>query len=104
MGESSSRFEEPVDRVDDDIRDSKASLAELLGRVSGNRGAYYLVDRNSGHTMAVTFWETEEALRASEEEAARIRAESSDRAGAKILTVEHYEVAIRPSDVLVKPH
>ena len=95
-----SKFMEPRNRIDDDIRDSKESVKELLDRTSGSEGVYYLVDREAGRTMAITFWESEEALRASEDVAARIREESTARIGGDIVTVEHYEVALQPSDVM----
>jgi heme-degrading monooxygenase HmoA len=94
------RFEEPTNRIDDDIRDSRGAIAELIRRVPGSRGVYYLVDRDTGHTMAVTLWETEEAMRASEDEAARLREESTARVGARVVSVERFEVALEPSDVL----
>jgi len=50
--------------------------------------------------MAVTLWEDAEAMRASEEAAARIREEGTGEEGGRILSVERFEVALQPSDVL----
>lgn len=95
-----SRFAEPKDRIDEDIEDSRRLITELLSKTTGNKGVYYLVDRTKGQTMAITLWESEEAMRASEQEAARIRQESTQRLGGEILGVDHYEVAIQPADVM----
>ena len=40
----------------------------------GCRSAYYLYDSPTGKLLTVTVWETEEALEASEEQAARMAA------------------------------
>ena len=95
-----SRFVEPLNRLDDDIRESKDSVKELLDKSPGSEGVYYLFDRKSGRTMAITLWESEEAMRASEDVAARMREQSTSRLGGEIVSVEHYEVAVQPSDVM----
>jgi hypothetical protein len=59
------------------------------------RGAILLVDRQSGEAIAITLWEDEEALRASEERAIALRAEAADEMGAtQQPTVGRYEVAV----------
>jgi heme-degrading monooxygenase HmoA len=92
-----SRFKGPVDRVDEDIRDSKDRVRELAG-IPGSRGAYYLVDRESGETMAVTLWESEQTLRESEEAADRIRQEGVREVGGEIIDVKRFEVVVEPAD------
>lgn len=93
-----SRFKGPVDRVDEDILDSKRRAGEVAS-IPGSRGIYYLVDRETGDAMALTLWESEQALRASEEQADRIRKESASQVGAEIVEVRRFEVAIEPADV-----
>ncbi len=95
-----SRFTGPTDRIDEDIRDSREAAKQLLDTTSGSKGLYYLVDRENGRSMAVTLWESEEALRASEEAAARVREDSTERVGGAIVSVERYEVALDPAEVL----
>ncbi|HEX2108629.1 MAG TPA: hypothetical protein VHF70_05045 [Rubrobacteraceae bacterium] len=51
-----------------------------------------LGDRHSGRTLGITFWETEEAMRVSEEAANRLREESAQAGGDTIASVERYEV------------
>jgi heme-degrading monooxygenase HmoA len=64
-----------------------------MGRLmEGFEGMIALVDRHSGKTLGITFWESEEAMRASEEAANRLREESSEVGGEEIAGVERYEV------------
>lgn len=95
-----SKFQVPKDRIDEDIKESRAIVSEAIRKIPGSAGTYYLVDRERGETLTVTLWETEQAMHASEEQAARIREESATDIGGKILSVERYEVALQPSDVM----
>jgi len=62
---------------------------------AGNRGAIMLVDRDTGKGMAITLWEDENAMRASEERANELRAQAADAMGAaEAPSVERYEVAV----------
>ena len=64
-------------------------------REQGGKGALLLVDRQTGNAIAITLWEDEEALRASEERANRLRADAASEMGAgQPPTVERYEVAV----------
>src|SRR5919202_1605058 len=47
-----------------------------------------------GKTLGITFWENEEAMRASEEAASRMREESAEAGGDTIAGVERYEVGL----------
>ena len=58
---------------------------------AGLTAAYWLVDRASGKALIVTFWESEDAMRASEEARARRQAGTSAATGARV-TTERYEV------------
>lgn len=59
------------------------------------KGAMLLVDRASGGALAITLWEDEDALRASEERANALRADAADDLGAQQEpTVARYEVAV----------
>lgn len=61
---------------------------------SEGKGAILLIDRNSGKAIAVTLWEDEAAMRASEESANALRADAAEQMGAQQPTVERYEVAV----------
>jgi heme-degrading monooxygenase HmoA len=64
--------------------------------MDGFQGVYFLVDRQSGKGLSITLWESEEAMRASEDAANQLRSESAEASGEEILGVERYEVAIAP--------
>jgi heme-degrading monooxygenase HmoA len=59
------------------------------------RGAILLVDRQSGQAVAITLWEDEQAMRATEESANALRADAAGRMGAsQAPTIGRYEVAV----------
>jgi hypothetical protein len=60
--------------------------------LQGFKGGYWLADRSTGQVLAVTLFESEEALKASDAEAARIREESSREAGLPVPSFREYEV------------
>ncbi|MFE5484195.1 hypothetical protein [Streptomyces sp. NPDC056527] len=68
-------------------------IVKLVETLPGFRGAYYLVDRATGKATSLTLWENEEAMVGSEDRAAEVRDESSQREGQRVVSVEHFEVA-----------
>jgi hypothetical protein len=60
------------------------------------RGVYFLVDRQSGKALSITLWESEESMRASEEEANQLRSETAQAGSQAVMGVERYEIAISP--------
>jgi heme-degrading monooxygenase HmoA len=59
------------------------------------RGAILLLDRESGDALAITLWEDEQAMQASEDSANTLRAQAADEMGATDApTVGRYEVAV----------
>jgi len=62
--------------------------------MDGFKGLIALGDRQSGKTLGITLWESEEAMRASEEAANLMRSESAEASGEQIAGVERYEVGL----------
>lgn len=59
------------------------------------KGAILLVDRDSGEAIAITLWDDEQSLRATEESANALRAGAADEMGATDAPkVGRYEVAV----------
>ena len=59
------------------------------------KGAILLVDRESGEAIAITLWEDEQTLRASEDAANALRADAAEQMGAsQAPAVGRYEVAV----------
>jgi heme-degrading monooxygenase HmoA len=59
--------------------------------IEGWNGIFVLLGESGKHVV-ITLWESTEVLRASEEEANRLRQESAESLGGKIAGVERYEV------------
>lgn len=94
-----STFRVPADRIDEDASRT-GDVTDRLKDIPGFAGVYYLVDRESGKTISVTLWDNEQAMRASEEQAMRVREETTADVAGEVLSVERYEVALQPSDVM----
>ena len=55
------------ERLDEFVRSLQESLIPAAERQAGYREFLLLTDRASGRVVGITLWDTEEALRASEE-------------------------------------
>lgn len=76
--------------VDEGLRVKKNVLPTAPGQTEGMKGAIFLADRSSGTILAITLWESEEAMKASDEIASRLRDEVTT--GGETASVERYEV------------
>jgi len=56
------------------------------------KGAMFLIDRQSGTVIIISLWQDEEAMRASEDEATRVREEVTGTG--ETASVERYDVAL----------
>jgi hypothetical protein len=65
---------------------------EVLRHMEGYEGLYVFIDRQSGKLIAITLWESEEAMQRSEEAMRPLRKEMGGGLGANIVDVGHYEV------------
>ncbi len=79
---------------DDAKRHVREHLLPQLRQQDGFKGFILLGDAHSGKVLGVVPWESEEAMRASEEAADRMRGESAHATGARIAGVERYEVRV----------
>jgi heme-degrading monooxygenase HmoA len=91
-----STYQGSPQQIDEGLDHARQNILPRVRAVDGFEGVYYLVDRQSGRALSITLWESEETMRASEEEANRLRGESAEAAGATVEGVERYEVAISP--------
>jgi heme-degrading monooxygenase HmoA len=76
------------------LRQVREEVLPRAKQVDGFKGMIALGDRHSGKTLGITFWESEEAMRASEEAANRLREESAEVGGDTIVSVERFEVGL----------
>jgi heme-degrading monooxygenase HmoA len=80
-----------VDEVRDQLeRDDVPEFKKL----DGFKGMTLLAERQTGKTIAVTFWESEDALRQSEEAVKDARRRAAESGGAGEPEVARYEVIL----------
>jgi heme-degrading monooxygenase HmoA len=80
-----------VDQVRDQL---EADDVPKFQQLDGFEGMTLLTDRESGKTVAVTFWETEDALRESEDAVQGARQRAAETGGAGEPQVERFEVIL----------
>jgi heme-degrading monooxygenase HmoA len=73
------------------IRRGRELVKPSLLQDTGLKAAYWLVDRDGGKAMIVTLWESEAAMRASEEARLKRQSVMTASTGAKV-TTQRYEV------------
>ena len=87
-------FEGAPDEIDEGLRQAREQVLPRARQMDGFKGIIALGDRQSGKTLGITLWESEEAMRASEEAANRLREESAEASGGTVAGVERYEVGL----------
>jgi heme-degrading monooxygenase HmoA len=89
-----SLFEGPSDKIDEGTRYAQEEILPQARQLQGFKGFVSLVDRQNGRTKLITLWESQEALRSSEEQANQLRQRAAEGASSRIAGVERYEVAV----------
>ncbi len=82
------------DKMDEATRHVEEQTLPQLQKMDGFKGFVALGDRNSGRLVGVTFWEDEEALQATEQEASGVRSGAAEAVGGTVASVEQYEVVV----------
>ena len=85
---------ENPEQVDGMLRQVREQVLPRARQMDGFKGIIALGDRQSGKTLGITLWESEEDMRASEEAANRLREESAEAGGGTVAGVERYEVGL----------
>jgi heme-degrading monooxygenase HmoA len=81
------------DRWEEGVRQIKETIIPAAQKMPGFKGGHWLGDRRSGKGAAIALWESEEALRSSEQAVEKLRTEASQNIGFRPVSVERYEVA-----------
>ena len=89
-----STIEGSPDKVDDVTRHTQEQTLPQLQKMEGFKGFVALGDRQSGKMLGVSFWESEEALRASEQAVSSVRSGAAGAADGIVAGVEEYEVFV----------
>jgi heme-degrading monooxygenase HmoA len=79
-----------VGQIEGQLREVLPSVREL----AGFKGLLAMVDRSSGKSLAVTLWESEQAMKDSEGAANKIREDTAAATGEQIIGVERFEVVM----------
>jgi heme-degrading monooxygenase HmoA len=88
------RLQVPPDSVDKGIAFFKDTVLPNARSIPGNAGAVLLVDRKAGTAIGITFWETAQALNASEQFGINNRTQSAATTGGSIVNVDRFEQVI----------
>lgn len=83
------------DQIDDAVRLIENDVIPAAELMSGFKGGHWLADREHGKMIAVTYWETEDDMVASDDRVRQLREQTVDKIGAHVEGVEHYEVVAR---------
>jgi heme-degrading monooxygenase HmoA len=78
--------------IEDTLQAKKGVLPTDFGQTEGMKGAAFLADRQSGTVVIISLWQDEEAMRASEDEATRVREDVTGPG--ETASVERYEVVL----------
>ena len=87
-------LEVPPDRMDDATRHVQEQVLPQLSQMEGFKGFIALGSSQSGKLQGVAFWESEEALRATDEAVVPIREGAAEAAGGTVAGVEEFEVHV----------
>ena len=89
-------FEGPPHMIDEGVRQAREVVLPQAKEIDpGFKGIIALTDRQVRKMVWITFWESEEAMRASEEAANRLREqETVEVAGGMVAGVKRYEVGL----------
>ena len=85
-----STYEGPPDQLQQGISQVRERIVPAARNIAGFSGILLLADRESGRALSITLWESEKAMRDSEEEASRLRRESAEAGGQTIASVERF--------------
>ncbi|MFN2484892.1 MAG: hypothetical protein ABR509_08220 [Candidatus Limnocylindria bacterium] len=86
------RFKGDPRRVEDGIFLLHEQVIPRARQREGQVHGYWMVDRTTGEAAVLSLWETEAAMRASEEAAAMLRHAVTAQIGGEVTAIEHYEV------------
>jgi heme-degrading monooxygenase HmoA len=82
------------DRMGDATRHVQEQTLPQLRQMDGFKGFVALGDRQSGRLVGVAFWESEEALRATEQAVSDVRSGAAQAVDGSVASVEQYEIVV----------
>ncbi len=88
-------FQTPPDRLEDGVRTFQEQTVPMLRGQPGFRNVYLLANRQQGTVLVIGLWESEDAMRRSEQLVEQGRTQAAQQVGAGTPTVERYEVLVQ---------
>jgi heme-degrading monooxygenase HmoA len=82
------------EKMDDAERHVREQTLPQLQQMEGFKGFVALGNRQSGRLLGLAFWESEEALRATEEAMPSVRSGAAEAGGGTVAGVEEFEVFV----------
>ena len=80
-------------QVDEDqVGPMTEAIMSQARTMEGIRGGYWLRSADTGDLLALTLWDSEQAMRATEEQAAALREQATQDAGGGEMTVDRCEI------------
>jgi heme-degrading monooxygenase HmoA len=86
-------YDIPGERIHEAAESFRNAL-EVIAAAHGFDQAYFLVSREEGRGLALTFWDDDDAMSASRVSATRLRGEAVRAVDGDVVLVEEYEVAV----------
>jgi hypothetical protein len=87
-------LEGSTDRMDEGLRVLREHALPQLQQQDGFKGYLALGDHHSGELIGISFWESEQAMRAAEDVGDRMRSETAGAISDTIADVARYEVGL----------
>jgi len=87
-----SMFEGPADQIDTGLDTMRGDVLSRIEAIDGFKGVLFLGNRTNGKSIAITLWESEDAMQASREAAKAVRQQAADAESATIMGVEEFEI------------
>ena len=86
----------PPERIDETIREFQEGQLQALSQQPGYKGVLIGVDRAEGKSVAITFWESAENLRASDRLANQAREQALESVKpSREPIVDRYEIVVQ---------
>jgi heme-degrading monooxygenase HmoA len=80
------------DRADEAVRFIEQKVVPGAKGQAGFKGGYWGLDRSTGKAIALTLWESEQAVQDSEAFGQQARDEGSRELGGRVVSVEAFEI------------
>jgi heme-degrading monooxygenase HmoA len=87
-----STYEGQADDYDAGLDEVSSDLAPKVRAMPGSAGLLSLINRDTGQSLSITLWDSEEAMVNSREAANRVRSQAATSTGSTIVGVTEYEV------------